>query len=448
MANKSTIFYCTECGNETSKWAGKCNACGAWNSLVEEKATGKVKNNKCSTRTGNSSKKLKEIKLDDSRRIHTGMEELDIVLGGGLVAGSVVLLGGDPGIGKSTILLQICDALTKEGCVLYVSGEESSSQIKLRAERIGVESEELSILSENNLDTIEKEISRLKPQVIIADSVQTIISPELTAAAGSVSQVREVAAVFTQIAKTTGSAVFLVGHVTKEGALAGPRVLEHIVDTVLYFEGDRYESYRVLRAVKNRFGSTNEIGVFEMKEIGFAEVKNPSGLFINEDDEIYNGCSVACVLEGTRPVLVETQALASETTFGNPRRMAAGIDYNRLNLISAVLDKNLSLKLGNHDIYLNLVGGLKTDDRAADLSVAAAIISSVIKQSIPRKTAYIGEISLTGEIRPVSNIEKRISECEKLGFEKIYIPYSSKKSIKNKNIIGIRNINDLKNSIL
>lgn len=431
---KEIVYFCKECGNETKKWAGKCPACGAWNSLTEEFVS-KTKSKKTTlglSLNENTPKKLKEIELDDSHRIFTGMKELDRVLGGGMVAGSIALIAGDPGIGKSTLLLQICNKLTEEGTVLYISGEESPSQIKMRAERIGIsiDNENLSILSETNMENIETQIERLKPKVIIVDSVQTVSREELSSAAGSVSQIREIAASFTTIAKTTGAATFLVGHVTKEGAIAGPRVLEHIVDTVLYFEGDRYESYRVLRAVKNRFGSTNEIGVFEMKEEGFKEVVNPSGLFISEEYPNQPGCGITCILEGTRPVLIEVQSLVSSSSFGNPRRMTAGIDNNRLSLLSAVIEKKAGLRFGDQDIYVNVVGGLKVEERAADLLIVLLLASSLRNKPIQESVISIGEVSLTGEIRSVSNLDKRIGECKKMGFKKIILPKASMKNIK------------------
>lgn len=445
---KELIHYCKECGYESKKWLGKCPGCGAWNSFVQEAIT-PSKNAKsgvvASMKEKNTAKRLDEIEIDDSHRIDTGMKELNRVLGGGLVAGSIVLIGGDPGIGKSTILLQICNKLSDEGEVLYVSGEESASQIKMRAERIGANSKKLSILAETDIDVIESEISKINPKIIIVDSVQTLSRMDMTSAAGSVSQVREVAATFTYIAKTTGAAVFIVGHVTKDGAIAGPRVLEHIVDTVLYFEGERYESYRILRAVKNRFGSTNEIGVFEMKEEGFNEVTNTSGLFISEEFNREPGCGITCILEGTRPVLVEVQALVSESSFGNPRRMSAGIDYNRLSLLSAVIEKKGGLRFGDQDIYLNVIGGLKVEERASDLLVVLLLASSLRNKPIQEGLVAIGEVSLTGEIRSVSNIDKRISECKKLGFNKIMLPKSSVKNVKDTTdieVIPVVNINE------
>jgi DNA repair protein RadA/Sms len=443
MATKpKMVWYCTECGNEQSKWAGQCPACKAWNSLVEEpkrdtKTTSVI-------RTRSYAKKIKQITADEGERTDTGIGELNRVLGGGIVDGSVILVGGDPGIGKSTLLLQMCKYVDKT--VLYVTGEESDTQIKLRAMRLGVEPDNLSVLAENSLDDIENVVSEEKPEIIILDSIQTVYRRDMSSAPGSVSQVREATASLTNIAKTTNTSVFIVGHVTKEGTLAGPRVLEHLVDTVLYFEGDRYESYRILRAVKNRFGSTNEIGVFEMRNDGFEEIANPSGLFINVDEED-TGCCVSCVLEGTRPMLVEVQSLVSTTNFGNPRRMAAGFDNNRLILLLAVLEKKLGLKLANQDVYLNVVGGMRLEDRASDLSIAMSIISSYLNKQLQESTAYIGEISLTGEIRPVSSIDKRISECIKMGFKNVVIPPTNIPLPKGINIVQEKYLRNLANKL-
>lgn len=431
MAKAKTVFYCTECGNETSKWVGQCPACKAWNSLVEEPKRENLATKSTYMKPRSEAKKLKAITADEKDRIDTGIKELNRVLGGGIVEGSVVLVGGDPGIGKSTLLLQMCQHIDKN--ILYVTGEESDTQIKLRATRLNVTTDDLYILAENSLDDIEKTIEDIKPQIVIIDSIQTVYRKDMTSAPGSVSQVREATASLTTIAKNTGTTVFVIGHVTKEGTLAGPRVLEHLVDTVLYFEGDRYESYRILRAVKNRYGSTNEIGVFEMRGDGFEEITNPSGLFINMEEE--QGCCVSCILEGTRPMLTELQALVSPTNFGNPRRMAAGFDNNRLTLLLAVMEKKIGLKMANADVYLNVVGGLKVDDRASDFAVAMSIASSYLAKDLPESTAYIGEISLTGEIRPVSSLDKRVSECMKMGFKNVVIPKTNIPIPKGINII-------------
>ena len=446
---KKTAFFCRNCGYESVKWLGQCPSCKEWNTFDEAPIMDKkeAKHNHSTILAKKSTALLlDEIEADTSYRMNTGLEELNRVLGGGLVQGSVVLLGGDPGIGKSTLLLQICDNLSKEGNILYISGEESAAQIKMRAERIGLTTKKLAVLSENNLDDIETSINEREPKIIIVDSVQTIYRSSIDSAAGSVGQVREVTTAFTYIAKKTNAAVFLIGHVTKDGALAGPRILEHLVDTVLYFEGDRYDSYRVLRAVKNRFGSTNEIGVFEMKSEGFAEVTNPSGLFISEDGHSNTGCCVTCILEGTRPVLVELQSLASVSSFGNPRRMSAGIDYNRMTLLIAILEKKAEYDFSKHDVYFNVVGGLKIDERSTDLAVALAMVSTLTGKSIKKGLALIGELSLTGETRSVSNVDKRLSECEKMGFTKVIIPTTNLKSIKiddyNLEVIPVSNIND------
>lgn len=426
------VFYCTECGNESSKWSGQCPACKAWNTMVEElKREKNIATKSTFVRSKSSAKMLKNISADEKDRISSGIGELDRVLGGGIVEGSVVLVGGDPGIGKSTLLLQMCENIDKK--ILYVTGEESDTQIKLRASRLGVHTDNLLILAENNLDDIELVISEEKPNIVIVDSIQTVYRQEMSSSPGSVSQVREGTASLTNIAKTTLTTIFVIGHVTKEGTLAGPRVLEHLVDTVLYFEGDRYESYRVLRTVKNRFGSTNEIGVFEMKNDGFEEVGNPSGLFINMEEE--EGCCVSCIQEGTRPILVEIQALAAMTNFGNPRRTSAGLDNNRLNLLLAVLEKKVGLKLSNQDVYMNVVGGLKVEDRASDLSVAMSIASSYFNKLLPESTAYIGEISLTGEIRPVPGLDRRVLECQKMGFKNVVVPPTNVQMPKGINVI-------------
>lgn len=438
MAKKDTIFVCNNCGAEFPKWQGKCTNCGSWSSLVEEKITTSALTGKPSKKviSSNEPKLLKDVEVISNHRINTGLNELNRVLGGGLVSDSAVLIGGDPGIGKSTLLLQICNHLSKEGVVLYVSGEESSSQIKMRADRIGIDLSCAYVLAENDLDVITTKVNSLKPNIIILDSIQTVFSPEITSAAGSVSQVREATTILTRIAKQNNAAIFIIGHVTKEGTIAGPRVLEHLVDTVLYFEGDRYDSYRILRAVKNRFGSTNEIGIFEMKDKGFEEVKNPSGLFLNREGE-ETGCCVACILEGTRPMLIEIQALVSDSSFGNPRRMATGIDYNRMIMLTAVLEKKCGMIFANQDMYMNVIGGLKIIEPSADLPIICAICSSFKDKKIDNNIIIIGEVSLTGEVRGISNIDKRINEAEKLGFKKAIIPFSNFKSLKKYDTIDI-----------
>ncbi len=421
MANKQNkaMFVCGECGYECGKWMGKCPACGSWNTIVEVAAvTGKAPAHPLSR--GNScALPLKDVQADASKRYSCGIAELDRVLGGGLVMGSVVLLGGDPGIGKSTLLMQAASGLCALGPVLYVTGEESAAQLKLRASRLQV-SEELMVLAETDLASIELEAQRLSPAVLIIDSIQTMYNSELPNASGSVSQIREVTSMLVRYAKATGCAVFIVGHVTKEGAIAGPRMLEHMVDTVLYFEGDRQDAYRLLRAVKNRFGSTDEIGVFEMRDNGMAEISDPSSLFLSGAGA--PGCAVTCVMEGTRPILAEVQALLASSAFSNPRRMASGIDFNRLALLLAVLEKKAELRFVDKDVYVNVVGGLRLNERAGDLAVALCIASAQLDISIPPTTAFLGEISLTGEIRNVNRLEKRVQECARLGFSHVFIP--------------------------
>lgn len=441
-------YLCSACGHTSAKWYGKCPNCSQYNTMKETKitvgnVTSKSPNKSTIIAKSENAKKLNDVQIDKAHRINTGLSELNRVLGGGLVAGSIVLLGGDPGIGKSTLLLQICNALANEGTVLYASGEESSSQIKLRAERIGKFSDNVWLYSESDLQKIEAEVTNLKPKVLIVDSVQTIYRQEIDAVAGTVSQVREVTSSLTFLAKKTGTTVLVIGHVTKGGDIAGPKILEHLVDTVLYFEGDKYESYRILRAEKNRFGSTNEIGVFEMRNNGFEEVTNPSGLFISEENKDEPGCCVSCAVEGTRPLLVELQALVSPTAFGNPRRMTTGIDTNRLNMLAAVIEKKANLRFGDQDIYLNVVGGFKITERATDFAVAMAIISALKNNPIGKETAFIGEISLTGEIRPVSYIEKRVRECKNMGFKYVMIPKGSAEPFKgDTSIIPISNISE------
>lgn len=437
MGKEKTVFVCQECGYESPKWMGKCPGCGSWTSFVEEiiekqKGTGTFISN-----IPSKPLTLKEIEINDEERYSTSMEEMNRVLGGGIVKGSLVLVGGDPGIGKSTLLLQVSKNTAAQGrTVLYVSGEESPSQIKLRARRLDVGENNLYILSETNLSTIERFIDELKPDIAIIDSIQTIYRPELSSAAGSVSQVREATSALMRIAKGKGISVFIVGHVTKEGSIAGPRVLEHMVDTVLYFEGERHHSYRVLRAVKNRFGSTNEIGVFEMKENGLEEVMNPSEMLLSGRPENVPGSAIVCSMEGTRPVLVEIQALTAATSFGMPRRMATGFDYNRMVLILAVLEKRVGMQLQTFDTYLNAAGGFRIDEPACDLGVACAVASSFRNISIDPKTMMVGEVGLTGEIRAVSFMEKRIMEAKKLGFTRCIVPSENMKGIGK--IDGIR----------
>lgn len=416
---KGSVFFCGECGYESTKWLGKCPACGSWNTMLEQKKISSVPS--INNLTYAHAIPLADVTTTASGRVSSGIGELDRVLGGGIVPGSVTLLGGDPGIGKSTLLMQTAAELTKQGTVLYVTGEESASQLKLRAERLGVGGDML-ILAENDLSAIESEVDRVKPAYVMIDSIQTMYSADCSGTNGSISQIREATSLITRMAKRTGAATFIVGHVTKDGAIAGPRILEHIVDTVLYFEGDRQDSFRLLRSVKNRFGSTDEIGVFEMRSTGMAEISDPSTLFITGTD--LPGCAVTCAMEGTRPMMVEVQALLSTSPFSNPRRMAAGLDNNRLVLLLAVLEKKAGLRFYDKDVYTNVVGGIRLDERACDLAVAMCIAGAGADIALPPRTAILGELSLTGEVRPVNRLDKRIQECARLGFSHIVVPNS------------------------
>lgn len=416
---KGSVFFCGECGYESTKWLGKCPACGSWNTMLEQKKISSVPS--INNLTYAHAIPLADVTTTASGRLSSGIGELDRVLGGGIVPGSVTLLGGDPGIGKSTLLMQTAAELTKQGTVLYVTGEESASQLKLRAERLGV-GEDMLILAENDLSAIESEVDRVKPAYVMIDSIQTMYSADCSGTNGSISQIREATSLITRMAKRTGAATFIVGHVTKDGAIAGPRILEHMVDTVLYFEGDRQDSFRLLRSVKNRFGSTDEIGVFEMRSTGMAEISDPSTLFITGTD--LPGCAVTCAMEGTRPMMVEVQALLSTSPFSNPRRMAAGLDNNRLVLLLAVLEKKAGLRFYDKDVYTNVVGGIRLDERAGDLAVAMCIAGAGADIALPPRTAILGELSLTGEVRPVNRLDKRIQECARLGFSHIVVPNS------------------------
>ena len=416
---KGSVFFCGECGYESSKWLGKCPACGSWNTMLEQKKVSSVPS--INNLAYAHAIPLADVTTTASGRVSSGIGELDRVLGGGIVPGSVTLLGGDPGIGKSTLLMQTAAELTKQGTVLYVTGEESASQLKLRAERLGVGGDML-ILAENDLSAIESEVDRVKPAYVMIDSIQTMYSADCSGTNGSISQIREATSLITRMAKRTGAATFIVGHVTKDGAIAGPRILEHMVDTVLYFEGDRQDSFRLLRSVKNRFGSTDEIGVFEMRSTGMAEISDPSTLFITGTD--LPGCAVTCAMEGTRPMMVEVQALLSTSPFSNPRRMAAGLDNNRLVLLLAVLEKKAGLRFYDKDVYTNVVGGIRLDERAGDLAVAMCIAGAGADIALPPRTAILGELSLTGEVRPVNRLDKRIQECARLGFSHIVVPNS------------------------
>lgn len=416
---KGSVFFCGECGYESTKWLGKCPACGSWNTMLEQKKVSSVPS--INSLTYAHAIPLADVTTTASGRVSSGIGELDRVLGGGIVPGSVTLLGGDPGIGKSTLLMQTAAELTKQGTVLYVTGEESASQLKLRAERLGVGGDML-ILAENDLSAIESEVDRVKPAYVMIDSIQTMYSADCSGSNGSISQIREATSLITRMAKRTGAATFIVGHVTKDGAIAGPRILEHMVDTVLYFEGDRQDSFRLLRSVKNRFGSTDEIGVFEMRSTGMAEISDPSTLFITGTD--LPGCAVTCAMEGTRPMMVEVQALLSTSPFSTPRRMAAGLDNNRLVLLLAVLEKKAGLRFYDKDVYTNVVGGIRLDERACDLAVAMCIAGAGADIALPPRTAILGELSLTGEVRPVNRLDKRIQECARLGFSHIVVPNS------------------------
>ncbi|WP_069999505.1 DNA repair protein RadA [Cellulosilyticum sp. I15G10I2] len=446
MAKLKQVYVCQQCGYEASKWMGKCPSCNEWGSLVEEVVdTAKPKLTK-SSRSGNAPVKLKQIVIEQEQRTTTGKEELDRVLGGGIVKGSLILVGGDPGIGKSTLLLQICETIGAQNkSVLYVSGEESVAQIKMRAERLGVATPNLSLLAETNVNIIEVLIKEEKPNLVIIDSIQTVYCEEVSSAPGSVSQVREATHTLMNLAKGYGITIMIVGHVTKEGSLAGPRVLEHMVDTVLYFEGERHASFRILRAVKNRFGSTNEIGVFEMVDIGLKEVKNPSEIMLSGRPTNASGSVVSCTMEGTRPMLLEVQALSSFTSFGMPRRTATGVDYNRVVILIAVLDKRAGMDLSNHDTYVNLAGGLKINEPALDLGIIASIASSFRNIAIDPHTIVFGEVGLTGEVRAVSMAEKRVIEAAKLGFELCIMPKANldkMPKVKGIKVIGVNNVSE------
>ncbi len=441
---KKSIFFCQNCGHEESKWLGQCPMCKEWNTFVEEKMTMSKTVEAAKSRGELEVVTLSSVSTTEDERIKTGIGELDRVLGGGIVPGSLVLVGGDPGIGKSTLLLQVCQRLAEnKKKVLYISGEESLKQIKLRANRMGDFSENLYLLCETNLDLIRTVIEREKPETVIIDSIQTMYNEAVGSAPGSVSQVRESTNILMQLAKGMNISIFIVGHVTKEGTVAGPRVLEHMVDTVLYFEGDRHASYRILRGVKNRFGSTNEIGVFEMQRSGLAEVKNPSEFMLNGKPEHASGSVVACAMEGTRPMLMEIQALVCKTNFGMPRRTAAGFDYNRVNLLMAVLEKRIGLPLSGYDAYVNIAGGIKMNEPAADLGIVMAIASSYKNQPIAEDTIVFGEVGLSGEVRAVTMPEQRIAEAKKLGFKTCLLPEVCLKSVgkvEGIELIGIKSV--------
>lgn len=425
-AKEKSVFFCQKCGYESAKWLGKCPGCGQWNTFVEELVS---KQKKDSSRTTPSVEAvaLHEISYDDMLRIDTGIQELNRVLGGGMVPGALMLLAGDPGIGKSTLTMQLCGAIKTEASVLYVSGEESRQQLKMRAQRLDVKNENLMILTENNLEAIEAQIQKIKPKLVILDSIQTVYLPEITSAPGSVSQLRECTGRIMQWAKGMEISVIVVGHVTKDGSVAGPRVLEHMVDTVLFFEGERHNQFRILRALKNRFGSTNEIGVFEMQEKGLLEISNPSEIFLSERPRDAVGSVVVPCMEGSRPVLVELQALVASSPYGQPRRMTNGADYNRTAMLLAVLEKKMRLPLGNQDIFLNVVGGLKIDEPAIDLGIIVALVSSMQNRPIIDDVIILGEVGLTGEVRTISFLEKRLIEAEKMGFRMAVVPEANLK---------------------
>ena len=446
MAKSKTVFYCTNCGNETAKWQGRCSACGAWNTIEEHiERPAPVKGRSASVGVSRKAQRLSQVTGDTEIRFSTGIGELDRVLGGGAVEGSLVLVGGAPGIGKSTLLLQICTCLCQGRKVLYVSGEESERQLKLRAERLGVSPEELYILSETRMSDILEAIQEIRPDVLIADSIQTLFNEENESSPGSVSQVKDCTMSLMTISKSQGITVFVVGHINKDGNIAGPKVLEHMVDCVLYFEGDPNTSYRLLRAAKNRFGSTNEIGVFEMLDTGLKEVPNPSQMLLEGRPEGASGTCVACVMEGTRPVLAEVQALVSKTSFNVPRRTADGFDFNRAALLLAVTEKRAGMKLSLFDAYINVIGGLRLDEPGADLAVVLAVVSSYRDQPISGDLVAIGEVGLTGEIRSVSHMNQRLQEVARLGFKKCVIPRGGAEKLeipKGLEVYWVRNIHE------
>ena len=449
MALKSkTIYICSECGFESAKWYGKCPGCGQWNCMNEEVREAPAKKSALSQVSHVAARPVPITQIDttDEQRYHTGLSELDRVLGGGIVKGSLILISGDPGIGKSTILLQICEYLGQTLRILYVSGEESSRQIKLRAARLGVGSENLYIMTETDIQLIVEQIRQEKPDLVMIDSIQTMNHTDLSSSPGSVTQVRECTSTVMRAAKSLDIPIIIVGHVNKDGAVAGPKVLEHIVDAVLYFEGDRQMSYRILRAVKNRYGSTNEIGVFDMGDNGLRQVDNPSMALLSGRPKNVSGTCVTCVMEGSRPILAEIQGLATTTGFGNPRRMSTGFDYNRMSLLLAVLEKRAGFYFSNLDAYVNVVGGLRLEEPAADLAVAMSLVSSLKDVPVCENAIVFGEIGLAGELRSVSHINARISEAEHLGFEKCILPYHGLKQINGNHgkikLIGVKNIRD------
>lgn len=451
MAKAKNIFFCKECGYESAKWMGQCPACKEWNTFVEEPVHKKTASGGRIRGERVEPAKLSEVVTTQTARTHIGIGEFDRVLGGGIVEGSLVLVGGDPGIGKSTLLLQMCKELVEQKKrVLYISGEESLRQIKMRAERLGEFKGELLLISETNLDVVEQTIDQVMPEVVIIDSIQTMFKEDVGSAPGSVGQVRETTNTLMNIAKGKGISVFIIGHVTKEGMVAGPRVLEHMVDTVLYFEGDHNATYRILRAVKNRFGSTNEIGVFEMTDKGLKEVENPSVMLLSGRPSKVSGTCVTCTIEGSRPILAETQGLATQSGYGNARRMATGYDYNRLSMILAVLEKRAGYFFSNSDTYINIVGGLRVDEPAIDLSIAMALVSSLKDEPLYEKAVVFGEIGLAGEIRSVSQAQMRVNEAVRLGFDRIILPFHNLKGVQceDAKLIGVKNIREAYEAII
>lgn len=449
MATRSkTVFVCSECGYETPKWAGKCPGCGEWNTMVEDVRLPQKSAVSAAPRPAHtfSATPLSQINAADEHRFVTGISELDRVLGGGIVKGSVILLSGDPGIGKSTILLQVCNALQRDIKILYVSGEESAIQIKLRAKRIGVESDSVSVMTETDVQTVCEYIKSARPDLVMIDSIQTMQHPDISSSPGSIVQVRESANLLLRTGKSLDIPIFIVGHVNKGGDIAGPKVMEHIVDTVLYFEGERNQSYRILRAIKNRFGSTNEIGVFEMTETGLAEVENPSAMMLSGRMSDVSGGCITCIIEGTRPILAEVQGLVAATGFGNARRTAAGFDYNRLNLLLAVLEKRLGLMFSNLDTYINIVGGIRLDEPAADLAVAMALVSGLRDIPIDENTVTFGEIGLSGELRSVPRAQARVNEAARMGFTRCILPSACLKQINSApggiKLLGVKRLSD------
>lgn len=444
---KSSVFFCQSCGYESTKWMGQCPACKEWNTMVEEVVDKKTTvTHKQITELQVS--KLNDVQSSSEERLDTHIKELNRVLGGGIVPGSLILVGGDPGIGKSTLLLQTCRSLSDQHTsVLYISGEESLQQIKMRADRIGTFSDDMMLLCETNLDLIQGVIEERRPQVVVVDSIQTMFRESVNSAPGSVSQVREATSVLMRLAKERGIAIFVVGHVTKEGTVAGPRVLEHMVDTVLYFEGDRYAAYRILRAVKNRFGSTNEIGVFEMCQTGLREVPNPSEYMLDGKPQNASGSIVVCTMEGTRPLLVEIQALVCHSAFGMPRRTAAGVDYNRVNLLMAVLEKTVGVKLSDQDAYINIAGGMKISEPAVDLGLVLSIISSFRNRPIAEDVICFGEVGLSGEVRSVNMVEQRIAEARKLGFKQCILPKVCMKNIQQVDGMQLKGVESVREAL-